>query len=154
MTARQKQRLFFIAVELVGLSVATVLVLYSLQQNLLYFYTPSQVLSGQAPANRPFRIGGMVVEGSVVHDEQNPMTIYFSLTDHYDQIQLTYTGLLPDLFGEGQGTVASGKLRPDGVFVAGEVLAKHDENYMPAELLDALEEQKANPIGIRSMSEP
>lgn len=148
-TQRQRQRMVFVVTVVVGLAAATALVLYSLGQNLLYFYSPTQVLNGQAPADRDFRVGGMVVEGSVLHDEANPLTVYFSLTDYRSQISLAYTGLLPDLFAEGQGTVASGKLRADGVFVARQVLAKHDETYMPAEVVEALEQGAAEPIGVR-----
>ena len=153
MTGRQQQRLVFALTVVVGLAVATGLVLYSLEQNLLYFYSPTQVVNGQAPADRAFRVGGMVVENSLVYDEDNPMTIYFAVTDYQEQVELTYTGLLPDLFAEGQGTVANGRLRADGVFVAEQILAKHDENYMPAEVLEALEKGSASPIGVR-MSPP
>ena len=120
------------------MGIATFLALRAFQENLLYFYTPSQVYNGEAPKSRPFRIGGLVSEGSVVRNPQN-LEVAFVLTDTLHDIRVTYKGILPDLFREGQGIVANGRLGGDGVFVADEVLAKHDENYMPPEVADALD---------------
>ncbi len=146
MSPRQKQRLAFVAVLVAGAAVVAVLVLYSLGQNLLYFYTPSQIARGEAPEQRMVNIGGMVVEGSVVHAEDAP-TVRFALTDMTETVALVYTGLLPDLFREGQGIVATGRVGSDGVFIADRVLAKHDENYMPPEVAEALE-KAGEPLGI------
>ena len=134
MTLRQKQRLTFVAILLLAFSAATVLVLYALEENLLYFYTPSQLAEHAPPEGRSFNLGGMVVEGSVRHSE----AVYFALTDYKDTVNVVYHDILPDLFGEGQGVIATGRLNPDGIFVAETVLAKHDENYMPPDVAEAL----------------
>ena len=134
----QRRKLVFTVVFIVaGMGIATALALKAFQQNLLYFYSPAQVAKGEAPTNRPFRIGGLVVTGSVVRDPKS-LAVRFVLTDTLKQITVDYDGILPDLFREGQGIVANGSLRPDGTFAASEVLAKHDENYMPREVADAL----------------
>ena len=146
MSPRQKRRLAFVAVLATGAVAATALVLYSLGQNLLYFYTPSQIVHGEAPGQRMVNIGGIVVEGSVVHAEDTP-TVSFALTDMHETVALVYTGLLPDLFREGQGVIATGSLGSDGVFVADRVLAKHDENYMPPEVAETLKKSD-RPLGI------
>jgi len=117
--------------------VAAALVLNAFQSNLVFFFTPSQVVSHEAPQGRSFRIGGLVEAGSVVRDK-DALTVRFRVTDTAKTIPVTYTGILPDLFREGKGVVAQGKLGSDGVFHANEVLAKHDENYMPPEAADAL----------------
>ncbi len=148
MSPKQKQRLAFVAILATGAAAATALVLYSLEQNLLYFYTPSQVVRGEAPGQRAVNIGGIVVVGSVRHDENSP-TVRFELTDTAETVPLVYTGLLPDLFREGQGIVATGRVRADGVFAAERVLAKHDENYMPPEVAAALK-QAGKPLGVPS----
>ncbi len=134
MTSRHKQRLAFVTILLLAFSVATVLVLYALEENLLYFYTPSQLTEHAPPEGRSFNLGGMVVEGSVSHSD----AVYFSLTDYKDTINVVYYDILPDLFGEGQGVIATGRLNPEGIFVAETVLAKHDENYMPPDVAEAL----------------
>ena len=123
--------------------------LYSLEQNLLYFYTPSQVKSNAAPAQRAVNVGGIVVAGSVRHETGDRPTVRFDLSDTAETITLVYTGLLPDLFREGQGIVATGRVRGDGVFVAERVLAKHDENYMPPEVAEALQ-RAGEPLGVPS----
>jgi len=134
----QRRKLVFTVVFIVaGMGIATALALKAFQQNLLYFYSPVQVAQGEAPTNRPFRIGGLVVAGSVVRDPKS-LAVRFVLTDTLKEITVDYDGILPDLFREGQGIVANGSLRPDGTFAASEVLAKHDENYMPKEVADAL----------------
>jgi cytochrome c-type biogenesis protein CcmE len=122
---------------LAALGIAAALVLNAFQSNLVFFFTPSQVVSREAPQGRSFRIGGLVEAGSVVRDK-DALTVRFRVTDTAKTIPVTYTGILPDLFREGKGVVAQGKLGPDGVFHANEVLAKHDENYMPPEAAEAL----------------
>lgn len=126
---------------LVALGLAATLVLSAFQSNLVFFFTPSQVAGGEAPKDRTFRVGGMVKAGSV---KRNSMTIDFVVTDTAREVPVSYTGILPDLFREGKGVVAQGKLGADGRFVASEVLAKHDENYMPPEAQHAVgQAQKA-----------
>ena len=148
MTPKRKQRLIFVMVLLVGFGAATGLALFAFQNNLLYFYSPSQIASGEVETGQMFRLGGLVVEGSVER-ESDGITTQFELTDTAGSITVSYTGLLPDLFREGQGIVAQGKINPQGVFVAQEVLAKHDENYMPPEVADALKEAGAkHPVSI------
>jgi len=127
---------------LFGVSIATVLGLTAFKENLLYFYSPTQVAAGEAPDNRSFRIGGLVVKGSVVRETEG-LGVQFDLTDNTKTMTVKYTGILPDLFREGQGIVAMGKVQPNGLFVAEEVLAKHDENYMPPEVADALKASEA-----------
>jgi len=148
MTPKRKQRLIFVMVLLVGFGAATGLALFAFQNNLLYFYSPSQIASGEVETGQMFRLGGLVVEGSVER-ESDGITTQFDLTDTAGSITVSYTGLLPDLFREGQGIVAQGKINPQGVFVAQEVLAKHDENYMPPEVAEALKEAGAkHPVSI------
>jgi cytochrome c-type biogenesis protein CcmE len=127
---------------LFGVGVATVLGLSAFQENLLYFYSPSQVKAGEAPALRAFIIGGLVVNGSVVRVPDS-LEVKFILTDNTETIPVTYSGILPDLFREGQGIVAMGNMNRGGMFVATEVLAKHDENYMPPEVAAALKTSAA-----------
>lgn len=136
MTARQQRMLLVVAV-LIGVAAAATLGLRAFQENLLYFYSTSQVVKGDAPLDRTFRLGGLVVEGSVER-EPGSLTVHFALTDTVTPVPVEYTGILPDLFREGQGIVAHGKLNDDGVFIADEVLAKHDENYMPPEVADSI----------------
>ena len=119
------------------LGVASALVLNAFQSNMVFFFSPTQVAAKEAPLERSFRIGGLVEEGSIQRDEKT-LTVNFVVTDLAQKIPVVYTGLLPDLFREGKGVVAQGKLGPDGVFRAEQVLAKHDENYMPPEAADAL----------------
>ena len=138
MNPRRRKLLFSAVFIVIGMAIATFLALRAFQENLLYFYSPSQVYNGEAPKSRPFRIGGLVSIGSVVRDPQS-LEVVFVLTDTKRDIEVTYKGILPDLFREGQGIVANGRLGQDGVFVADEVLAKHDENYMPPEVADALD---------------
>ena len=131
------RRALWIVSGLAALGVAAALVLNAFQSNLVFFFTPSQVVSHEAPQGRSFRIGGLVEAGSVVRDK-DALTVRFRVTDTAKTIPVTYTGILPDLFREGKGVVAQGKLGPDGIFHANEVLAKHDENYMPPEAAEAL----------------
>ena len=137
MTPRQK-RMMFVALLIAGVGVAITLGLKAFNQNLLYFFSPSQVLAGEAPDGHSFRLGGLVVEGSVVRDPKS-LKINFDLTDTAKTVSVQYEGILPDLFREGQGIVATGKLA-NNVFMADEVLAKHDENYMPPEVADSLKQ--------------
>ena len=125
---------------LAALSLAAYLVLNAFESNLVFFFTPSQIASGEAPKNRTFRVGGMVREGSIKRDN---LTVAFVVTDSVKEVKVSYTGILPDLFREGKGVVAQGKLGDDGNFVATEVLAKHDENYMPPEAHHAMDQAKA-----------
>ncbi|MGU9978023.1 MAG: cytochrome c maturation protein CcmE [Candidatus Oxydemutatoraceae bacterium WSBS_2016_MAG_OTU14] len=134
MTQRQKHRLAFVLLLLTAFSVAAMLVVYALGQNLLYFYTPSQVAQGESPVQRDFNVGGLVVAGSVKHAGTE---VQFDITDTQRIVTVVYNGILPDLFREGQGIVATG--RAEGkVFRAARVLAKHDENYMPPEVAEML----------------
>ncbi len=136
MKARHK-RLALIIGALAVIGSAAALVLNAFEENLVFFFTPSQVASGEAPKNRAFRIGGMVKEGSL---EKNGMNVRFIVTDTAHDVPVTYTGILPDLFREGKGVVAQGKLDDGGtLFKASEVLAKHDENYMPPEAQQAMD---------------
>jgi cytochrome c-type biogenesis protein CcmE len=129
------------AVALLGAAVG--LVLYAFQSNLVFFFSPTQVVAGEAPRDRAFRIGGLVQAGSVKRDP-GALAVQFVVTDTAHSIPVAYAGSLPDLFREGKGVVAQGRVGPDGVFRASEVLAKHDENYMPPEAAHALEQaQKA-----------
>jgi cytochrome c-type biogenesis protein CcmE len=137
------KRFAFIGLGLLVLGVATVLILNAFQSNLVFFFTPSQVANGEVPQGRSFRIGGMVEDGSLVR-ENDGLTVRFIVTDTAKRVPVTYKGILPDLFKEGKGAVAQGKLNADGMFVASEVLAKHDENYMPPEAAEALAKAKAS----------
>lgn len=125
---------------LATLGLAAYLVLNAFESNLVFFFTPTQIASGEAPQNRTFRVGGMVREGSIKRDN---LTVAFVVTDTAKEVNVSYTGILPDLFREGKGVVAQGKLGADGKFVATEVLAKHDENYMPPEAQHAMDQAKA-----------
>jgi len=129
------KRIAWIALGVVALGVATALVLTAFNQNLVFFFTPSQVAANEAPVGRTFRIGGMVVPGSV---KREGVEVRFVVTDTAKTMPVVYRGQLPDLFREGKGVVAQGQLGADGVFRASEVLAKHDENYMPPEAADAV----------------
>ncbi|MEO8117869.1 MAG: cytochrome c maturation protein CcmE [Rhodoferax sp.] len=134
------KRAAIIAGGLVTLSLAAYLVLNAFQSNLVFFFTPSQIAAGEAPKNRTFRVGGMVKTGTIQRDN---LTVSFVVTDTAQEVGVTYTGILPDLFREGKGVVAQGKLGTDGKFTASEVLAKHDENYMPPEAQHAMDQAKA-----------
>jgi cytochrome c-type biogenesis protein CcmE len=148
MKARHR-RFAWIGAGLLALGVAAALVLNAFQSNLVFFFTPSQVVAKEAPQARAFRIGGLVESGSLRRDP-NSLTVHFRVTDTAQTIPVTYTGLLPDLFKEGKGVVAQGMLGADGAFHATEVLAKHDENYMPPEAKEAVDKAHRN----RAMSLP
>ncbi len=137
MTKRQK-RLLLVVVLLLGSALIIFLGLKAFNENILYFYSPNDVKQGKIPLNKSFRIGGMVVNNSLV---RQGLTSKFKITDTLDTILVTHTGILPDLFREGQGIIATGVIK-DNVFIAKEVLAKHDENYMPPEVADAMQRAK------------
>lgn len=142
MKPRHKRAAWIVA-GLASFGIAVGLVLNAFQSNLVFFFTPSQIAAGEAPIERHFRIGGLVVENSVV---RNGTEVSFKVTDSRETVPVTYVGILPDLFKEGRGIVAQGQLQSSGQFVASEVLAKHDENYMPPEAAEALK-QAGYPIG-------
>ncbi len=133
------KKLIIIVMSVAALGLSATLVLDAFQSNLVFFFSPSQVAANEAPRGKSFRIGGLVEEGSVKR-QSDGITVSFVVTDTAKVIPVVYTGILPDLFKEGKGVVAQGKLSSDGVFRADEVLAKHDENYMPPEAADALEQ--------------
>ncbi|HXQ30843.1 MAG TPA: cytochrome c maturation protein CcmE [Steroidobacteraceae bacterium] len=135
MTPRRK-RLLAVSAILLGVAAATAVALKAFDNNLLYFYDPSQIAAGQAPVGKTFRVGGLVTKGSLQRTPGS-LEVRFVVTDYAHNVTVSYTGLLPDLFREGQGVIAHGQLR-DGVFIADEVLAKHDEKYMPPEVAKSL----------------
>jgi cytochrome c-type biogenesis protein CcmE len=135
------RRLVLVVVGLAALGVASALVLNAFRSNLVFFFSPSQIAAGEAPRDRAFRIGGLVQTGSVKR-QTDGLTVQFVVTDTAQAIPVVYKGILPDLFREGKGVVAQGRLGTDGVFRADEVLAKHDENYMPPEAAHALEQAR------------
>lgn len=149
MTPRQK-RFAWIASGIVTLAAVVSLLLYALNSNIVFFYTPTQVQAGEAPAGRAFRIGGLVEPGSL-HREGT--RVQFAVTDGDHALHVQYTGTLPDLFREGKGVVAQGRLDEQGNFTATEVLAKHDENYMPPEAAEALE-KAGHPASVNTLSQP
>jgi cytochrome c-type biogenesis protein CcmE len=136
---RRHKRIAFIAVGLAGLALAAFLVASAFRNNLVFFFSPTQVAAKEAPVDRTFRIGGLVQEGTLQRDG---LTVRFVVTDTAASIPVVYKGILPDLFKEGRGCVAQGKIGPDGVFQAEQVLAKHDENYMPPEAGKAIDKAK------------
>ncbi|MEO8037604.1 MAG: cytochrome c maturation protein CcmE [Betaproteobacteria bacterium] len=137
----RSKRLALVAGGIAVLGIAAALILNAFESNLVFFYSPSQVAGNEAPLNRSFRIGGLVEQGSVKR-QPDGITVRFVVTDTARSIPVMYAGILPDLFKEGKGVVAQGKLEADGVFHAREVLAKHDENYMPPEAADAVEKAR------------
>jgi cytochrome c-type biogenesis protein CcmE len=134
----RKQRLLVVLFVVLFSSAAVGLVMYALRGNINLFYPPADVVAGKAPLEQPIRVGGMVREGSVERSD-NSLAVRFEITDFQASVPVVYEGILPDLFDEGQGAVASGRLNAQGVLVASEILAKHDENYMPPEVAEALE---------------
>ena len=140
MKPRHKRALIIVGA-LATLAIAAVLILNALNSNIALYVTPSEVAAGKAPKGQTFRIGGMVKDGSLKRDE---LVVHFIITDLVKEISVSYKGILPDLFKEGKGAVVQGKLNADGQFVASEVLAKHDENYMPPEAKHALEQAQKN----------
>ncbi len=144
MHPKRKKRLLTIGLVLAGMGVATALILTAFEKNLMYFYSPSEVAAGDAPSERKFRVGGLVVDGSVRRIPDS-LAVEFTVTDTVHEVVVAYEGILPDLFREGQGILAHGRAREDGVFEASEVLAKHDENYMPPEVAGARAAAKPGP---------
>ena len=138
---RRHKRIGIILVGLAGLSLAAFLVASAFRQNLVFFFSPTQVAAKEAPVDRTFRIGGLVEDGTLKRDNDG-LTVRFTVTDTAASIPVVYKGILPDLFKEGRGCVAQGKIGPDGVFQAEQVLAKHDENYMPPEAGEAIDKAK------------
>jgi cytochrome c-type biogenesis protein CcmE len=132
----RRRRAALVGGVLAAMGIATALVLNALRSNMVFYYSPTQVAAHEAPAARAFRVGGLVAPGSVRRDG---LLVHFVVTDTVQALPVRYQGLLPDLFREGKGVVAQGRMADDGVFVAHEVLAKHDENYMPPEAADALQ---------------
>lgn len=137
MKPHRKQRLILIGLMLVGIGLAATFALKAFNENLMYFFSTTDVVEGKAPKDALFRLGGMVVKGSVERPSED-LLVRFKLSDFSQEVTVEYSGILPDLFREGQGIVAKGRLDNRGVFVAEEVLAKHDENYMPPEVADSL----------------
>lgn len=138
----RRRRMLLVGLIVLGVSAAAAFALTAFQDNLLYYYPPSDVAAGKAPADRVFRLGGMVEEGSLKR-ETGSMEVRFVVTDFEKDVTVSYSGVLPDLFREGQGVIARGQLGAGGVFVAHEVLAKHDENYMPPQVAESLRKQHA-----------
>ena len=141
MKQARKKRLFFIVFLVAGVTLAAGFAMYAFNQNLMFYFSPSDVKQGKAPVDKLFRMGGMVVEGTF-KKEQSSLKVHFDLTDYDKTVSVEYEGILPDLFREGQGIISRGKLNQQGVFVAEEVLAKHDENYMPPEVAESLKKRK------------
>lgn len=138
MNPKRKQRLMLVVLGTCGVAVTVLLVLFALGQNMNFFYSPSDIARGEAPFDRQIRAGGMVREGSVLRDPTS-LRVSFVVTDFVEDVTVEYEGILPDLFREGDGVVAIGRLNGDGIVRASEVLARHDETYMPVEIADALE---------------
>ncbi|HEX9422538.1 MAG TPA: cytochrome c maturation protein CcmE [Pyrinomonadaceae bacterium] len=138
---RRHKRIGFIIAGLAGLGVAAALVLSAFQENLVFFFSPSQVVAKEAPINKTFRVGGLVEAGTLKRDNDG-LTVHFTVTDTAKSIPVIYKGILPDLFKEGKGCVAQGRIGADGVFYADQVLAKHDENYMPPQAGEAIDSAK------------
>ena len=150
MTPKRKKRLLLIALMVAGVGIAAGFALKAFNENLMFFYTPSDIVAGEAPVGHPIRAGGLVTTGSVQR-QADGLTVRFDITDNAETVTIQYTGILPDLFREGQGIVALGELGKDRLFVASEVLAKHDENYMPPEVADAL--KTTHEAGVKAAAE-
>jgi cytochrome c-type biogenesis protein CcmE len=150
MTPKRKKRLLLIALMVAGVGIAAGFALKAFNENLMFFYTPSAIVAGEAPLDHPIRAGGLVTTGSVKR-KADGLTVRFDITDNAETVTIQYTGILPDLFREGQGIVALGELGKDRLFVASEVLAKHDENYMPPEVADAL--QATHEAGVKGAAD-
>ena len=139
-----KRRMIFLVFALVSLSLATFFTLRAFNENLLFYFTPSDIVAGKAPLNHTFRAGGMVEKHSV---KRTGLTVHFSVTDMHSKIEVVYTGILPDLFKEGQGVIVRGQIDAGGLFTAEEVLAKHDEKYMPPDVAKMMKEQQQDAAG-------
>ena len=143
MTPTRKKRLLAVALILIGVGIATAVFLTAFEENILFYKSPSEVLQGDYPKARNFRIGGMVKKGSIVKST-NSLDVDFMVTDYAKDVRVHYTGLLPDLFRDDQGMIAIGQLDSNGTFQAEEILAKHDENYMPPEVAASMKEKTAD----------
>lgn len=143
MTPARTKRLTLIFLMIAGVGVGVSFALKAFNENIMFFYTPDEIVAGKAPIDKKFRVGGLVVEESVKRPGDG-LTVHFELTTNGEKIVVKYTGILPDLFREGQGIIANGKLDAEGNFIADEVLAKHDENYMAPEIAAAIAEGKKN----------
>lgn len=143
MSPVKKKRLSLVVLLLSAVSIATFLIIQAFNQNMMFFYSTTEVKNGTAPIDRDFRIGGLVINGTVKRAEDS-LLVRFELTDSETPVTVEYTGILPDLFREGQGIIAKGQLNQDGTFVAKEVLAKHDENYMPPEVQESIDKAHQN----------
>ncbi len=141
MNPKRKQRLIIVLGIVAGVSVAAAFMGVALKENINLYYSPSQIAAGEAPVDRRIRVGGLVVEGSLERGEE--LIVSFAVTDKAESVTIQFDGILPDLFREGQGIIANGKLSESGVVIADEVLAKHDESYMPPEVQDSLDKAKA-----------
>lgn len=141
MTPARKKRLFLIVFLVTGVTLAAGFAMYAFNQNLMFYFSPTDVKQGKAPVDKLFRMGGMVVDGTFKKEPGN-LKVHFDITDYEKTVTVQYEGILPDLFREGQGIISRGKLNSDGVFIAEEVLAKHDENYMPPEVAESLEKAR------------
>ncbi len=140
MHPKRKRRMIAVLAILIGITLAASVTIYSLRQNMLFFVSPSDIEAQALPSGREFRLGGMVTPDSLTRAE-NGLLVQFEVNDGVDSVTVRFDGILPDLFREGQGVIARGALNDDGLFIAREVLAKHDENYMPPEVADALREK-------------
>jgi len=138
---KRHRRIIFICVSLAALGLAAWLVLGAFRNNLVFFFSPTQIASKEAPVNKTFRIGGLVENGTLKRDNDG-LTVRFTVTDTANSIPVVYKGILPDLFKEGRGCVAQGRVGGDGIFYADQIMAKHDENYMPPEAARALDKAK------------
>ncbi|MFT5502438.1 MAG: cytochrome c-type biogenesis protein CcmE [Gammaproteobacteria bacterium] len=144
MTPARQKRLFLIVLMITGVAVGVTFIFKSLlNENTMFFIPPADIKAGKAPVDRLFRVGGMVVDDSIRRPGDG-LTVLFELADNFEQVTVQYTGILPDLFREGQGIVANGRLNKEGRFVAEEVLAKHDETYMPPEVVEAMKRKNNN----------
>ena len=141
MTPTRKKRLMAVVLILMGVGIATALILTAFKENILFYKSPTEILQGDYPKARNFRVGGMVKPGSIIKSETS-LDVEFFVTDYAKDIKVQYTGLLPDLFRDDQGMIAIGQMDQQGVFQAEEILAKHDENYMPPEVADMLNNKK------------
>jgi cytochrome c-type biogenesis protein CcmE len=147
MTPARKKRLGLIVLMIAGVALGVGFALKALNENIMLFFAPADIEAGKAPAEKDFRVGGIVVDGSVSRPGDG-LTVHFDLTDNQSVVTVKYTGILPDLFREGQGIIANGRLNAGGEFEANEVLAKHDENYMPPEVMEAMQKSGAVMPGI------
>lgn len=142
MNPKRKKRLTYVILIVIGVGIAVGLMVTAFQQNMMYFITPTEIVAGTVPEGRTIRLGGLVTEGSLKREDDG-LTVHFNVNDNANEVPVLYKGILPDLFREGQGIIAMGKVNSEGLFIADEVLAKHDENYMPPEVMEALEKSGA-----------